>query len=298
MKPDSKIRFLVAALAAIALLAGTGQAQAKKGTAPKKDNPTSAQEILLKADFLVACEKGNAQEVRKLLTSGVSPNSSRSSGASALTYAVAGKHTAVVKILLDAKADPNQTAFGLAPLFMAAESGDLETLRVLLKAGADVNQRLQAIDEDMKVRNGDTALIAAASMGVHAGVARALLAAGANVNAQADNGKTALIQAVASDNVEVVRVPLEAHPNLQLEMKPPEQIDALSLAVGKSNAGIVALLVNAGANVDVLIDGEVSLLEFAILSDQPEAAAILRKAGVKEPTQARLAELKQAATEP
>jgi len=258
----------------------------------------SVQAILKNADLLVACEKGNVAAVRKLLAEGVSPNATRSSGASALAYAVAGRHIEVVRLLLEARADPDRTSFGMTPLFLAAENGDLQTIEVLLKAGADVNARLQAVDKEMEVRNGDTALIAAASPKVSPAVARALLKAGADVNARADNGKTAVMQAVAAENVEVLRVLLDAKADTAARMEAPEEIDALTLAVGKSRADMVGMLIEAGADPHVRIDGVVSLLEFAILSDQKDTAEQLRKAGVAEPSDERIAELRKAAAEP
>lgn len=258
----------------------------------------SVQDILRNADLLVACEKGNLKEVKRLLGEGVSPNATRSSGASALAYAVAGRHTEVVRVLLEAKADPDRTSFGMTPLFLAAENGDLETTEVLLKAGADVNARLRAVDKEMEVRNGDTALMAAASPKVSPAVARALIKAGADVNARADNGKTAVMQAVAAENVEVLKVLLEAKADTSAKMEAPEEIDALTLAVGESRPDMVRMLIAAGADPNVLIDGVVSLLEFAILSDQKDIAEQLRKAGVAEPSAERIEQLRQAAAEP
>jgi ankyrin repeat protein len=106
------------------------------------------------------------------------------------------------------------------------------------------------------------------------------------------------MQAVVSENIAVLKVLLDAKADVKGTMAAPEEIDALSLAVGKSRADMVKLLLAAGADPMVRIDGEVSLLEFAILSEQPEVAALLRKAGVPEPSKARIAELKKAASEP
>lgn len=297
MPEARRIRTGTLLLIAAALSLSAPLALAGKKPEPA-DQASAIQSILRNADLLVACESGNAIEVRKLLGEGVDPNARRNSGATALSYAVAGRHTEVVRALLDAKADPNRTSFGLAPLFLAAENGDVENIKLLLKAGANVNEPLKAVDEDMKVRNGDTALIASASPGVSPAATQALLAAGANVDSKAENGKTAVMQAVASENVAVLKVLLEAKADVKGKMAAPEEIDALTLAVGKGRADMVKLLIAAGADAMVKIDDEVSLLEFAILSEQPEVAALLRKAGVPEPSKARIAELREAATEP
>ena len=71
-----------------------------------------------------------------------------------------------------------------------------------------------------------------------------------------------------------------------------------SNAVGKSNADMVTMLIDAGADPTVKMDDEVTLLEFAILSEQPAVAAKLRKAGLPEPGAERIKALRKAATEP
>jgi ankyrin repeat protein len=282
----------VLALAAVMLAA------VPAGAATKSKADSSGYESILKnADLLTACEKGDALAVRKLLGEGVSPNAARTSGASALTYAIAGRHIEVVRLLLEAKADPNRTSLGMPPLFLASEKGDVKTVELLLRHGASVNARLDAIDEELKVRNGDTALIASAAPGISSATARLLIKIGADVNARAENGKTAVIQAVASENLDVLKALLEAKADVRARMEPPEAIDALSLAVGKGRADMVEVLIAAGADVTVKLDDEVTLLEFAILSESPEVAARLRKAGLKDPSKDRIAALKKAAQE-
>ncbi len=290
------LRSSVAVLACVAALLAAIPAAAATKSAPKAES-SSYQSILKNADLLAACEKGDALEVRRLLGEGVNPNASRSSGANALTYAIAGRHTEVVRLLLEAKADPNRASLGMAPLFLASEKGDVKTVELLLKHGADVNARLAAVDEEMRVRNGDTALIASAATGISSATARLLIKAGADVNARAENGKTAVIQAVASENLDVLKALVEAKADVRARMEPPEAIDALSLAVGKSRADMVEVLIAAGADVNVKLDDEVTLLEFAILAESPEVASRLRKAGLKDPSRERIAALKKAAQE-
>ena len=277
--------------------AAPAKAPAPKLTMPSDEDLSLAKGILRNADFLVACENGDSVEVRRYIKEGIDPNVARSSGATALSYAVAGRHSDVVKLLLDAKADPNRDSFGLLPLFQAAENGDLASVKSLLAAGAKVNAPLHAVDEDLKAREGDTALMACGSPTGKASVVKALVAAGGDVNQKAKNGKTAVMQAVAAENVEVLRALVESKADVTVRMPPPEDMDALTIAVGKRRADLVKLLLDAGADPEVRLDGEVRMLEFALLSDQPDVAALLRKAGAKEPDPARLAELKRQAQE-
>ncbi|HEY2773530.1 MAG TPA: ankyrin repeat domain-containing protein [Candidatus Binatia bacterium] len=286
-----------------AVLVAAGPASADRAPVelpvPKPEDLSAARTILRDADLLLECEKGNAEEVKKLLANGIDANAARSTGATALGYAIAGRHADVAALLLEFKADPNKTSAGLAPLVMAAENGDVATVQLLLQHGAKVDAPLHAVDEQLKAREGDTALMAAASQTGAPAVVRALLAAGADINARAANGKTALIQAVAADNVAVLKALLEAKPDLELRLVDDDaDLDALTLAVGKSKPEMVSMLLDAGADATVKMDDEVTLLEFAVLSGQQQVAARLRKAGLAEPSAARLAELRKEAREP
>ena len=302
--PDFPVRLAFVAVLSLLLVAphsvvAATKPPAKSLPAPKPEEISEVKRILAGADLLVACEEGNTAKVRQLIKEGVDPNSSRTSGANALLYATAGRHSDIVSVLLDAKADANHTSAGLSPLFLASENGDIDTVKLLLRAGADVNASLHAVDEDLKPREGDTPLIAASSSTGTAAVVKALLGAGADVNASAANGKTAVMQAVAAGNTNVLRALLDAKPKLSARMTDEDSdFDALTLAVGKSNADMVTMLIDAGADPTVKMDDEVTLLEFAILSEQPAVAAKLRKAGLPEPGAERIKALRKAATEP
>src|SRR5262245_19635921 len=66
-----------------------------------------------------------------------------SSPASLLRWACGGSHTGIVEALLKAGANPNfsnrvvEDSSGESALMISAECGDLKTMEVLLKAGAD-----------------------------------------------------------------------------------------------------------------------------------------------------------------
>ena len=85
-------------------------------------------------------------------------------------------------------------------LHEAAKKKDVEAVKVLLKAGADVNAR----DKD-----GGTPLYAAVFWG-HVELVKLLLEAGANVNAKGIGGDTPLHLAAIQGNVGAVKVLREA----------------------------------------------------------------------------------------
>ena len=100
-------------------------------------------------------------------------------GVDLLSWAALGGAAAAVRLLLDRGADADAGA-----LHAAAAGGQLELVRLLLDAGADVDRR----DPDTGRAPLHAAVAAGAGRDV-AGVVRALLAAGADVNATTTTGR-------------------------------------------------------------------------------------------------------------
>ena len=77
--------------------------------------------------------------------------------ATSLHSAAAGRHTRIVKMLLDLGADPNvREQGGFTPLHAAAQNGDVDTIRVLLLGGADLTLKSQdgKIAQDIAMEAG------------------------------------------------------------------------------------------------------------------------------------------------
>lgn len=103
----------------------------------------------------------------------------------------------VVQELLKGGANPNVRHGGAALVegsFWGPEH--LEIVKLLLDAGADINQTSSA---------GWTPLIAAAAPGNRPNLVDFLLSRGANVNLKSEEGRTALIYAVRHENKAVFR---------------------------------------------------------------------------------------------
>ena len=181
--------------------------------------------------LMTASRTGSADAVRSLLAHGADVTAREGShGQTALMWAVAQRHHAVVLTLLEhgagiadrstvypqvisssGNADPSGVydieQGGYTPLLFAARQGALESARLLVAAGADVNDAAPM---------GTSTLVVAALSGQGA-VATFLLEQGADPNA-ADAGYTALHAAVLRSDVELVTALLAhgADPNPHL----------------------------------------------------------------------------------
>ena len=153
---------------------------------------------------LMDCARTGATEaVAALLAAGADPNTAESNkGQTPLMWAAAGGHAEITQMLIQHGADitaatkpstdrvPNTcrtcewkpSPGGFTALMFAARSGDLETARVLLGAGADINEAT--------AEYGNPLVIATASG--HEDIALFLLAAGADHDSSDENGVTAL----------------------------------------------------------------------------------------------------------
>ena len=107
---------------------------------------------------------------------------------------------AAVQRDLASKIDPNTTVGGDPVLFAAVRGGHLEVVQALLKAGADVNAKDEAL--------GYTALMTAA--GMHNDLIKPLVAAGADLEARGKAGQTALMNAVTLDDPDTVQALIDA----------------------------------------------------------------------------------------
>jgi ankyrin repeat protein len=194
-------------------------------------------------------------------------------------------HLEYIKFLLDHGANPNaqakdntltRTIFtmqwftedGATPLVRAAQSSDLELLKLLLAYHADPL---------MKTNHGDTALTAAAGIGWVDGVTyersrkenvetvKFLLELGLDPNAANDDGRTPLMLAAAKGRTEVIQLLVDHGAKLDTRDKGSRDTDTLVSKI-------------AGHTWEAL-DYADGLVRFGVQSAvaHPEAAALLRK---------------------
>ena len=240
--------------------------------------------------LMTAARTGSAGAVSALLGHGADANAREArAGQTALMWAVSQRHPAVVRALIAAGADvrartrvrsvatassPRTGAAegvsvidegGFTALLFAARQGDLASARLLLAAGADVNDTAPA---------GTSALVVAAHSG-HGTLAAWLLEQGADPNG-AGAGYTALHAAILRGDADLVSALLShgADPNARLKNGSPHarygKFFALEmrltgatpffLAAKYAQAGIMRRLGAAGADPRAGLAGGVTPL--------------------------------------
>ena len=239
--------------------------------------------------LLMSCARtGSVAAVRALVAGGAEVNAREpTENQTALMWAVAERHPAVVKLLLDSGADlharsrvrrkvisrrlqselkygelgrsygtdAEETRIGgFTPLLFAARQGDRDSARLLLAKGADVNDTAP---------DGTSALVVATHSG-HGTLAIFLLDRGANPNA-AEAGYTALHAAVLTGDLDLVEALLahEARPDAQVTLATRVTRNGQVLMLGEHLLGatpfalaakfidvdIMRVLADAGADV-------------------------------------------------
>ena len=208
--------------------------QAGVSSAPTKVSVTPSASAEALRD---AAERGDAEEVNRLLAAGVPIDAATETGVTALHNAACEGHVAVVKVLLDkgANVDPKSTKNYMTPLHLAAMKGHHTVAMALLAAKADVSARTDT---------GTAPLGFAAAFG-HRAVVAVLLVNGADVNAKDAAGMAALAGAAGTAQNDVVALLLEHEADINA--KDGKGLTALDWAIlGKNDPDTVALLNKRG----------------------------------------------------
>jgi len=201
-------------------------------------------------------------------------------------------------------ANANANANANTKLFAACESGDLEQVKTLVEAGADVNatnpenrhplhlatnnnhvhivQYLLSKGADVNGKNKDTettALILAAAYGFY-DIAKALIEAGADVNQQSKMS-CPLRAASILGHLDVVKLLVESGADINMITGQKESYDATALiaASEKGKIDVVNYLLSKGADVNIKGLSETPAIIFACKNGHFDVVKSLVEAG-------------------
>jgi ankyrin repeat protein len=155
---------------------GPASAQAGKATLNRGSNTLSAEDLsrrFLTHELQKACYRGDMDKMRSAVLMGANPNAIDSQGYAPLHISALQpwisptesngqknrRQYKYVQFLLSNSANPNvQSKTGKTPLMLAALAGDLETVKLLVESGADVNAEdyfgSNALNYAMDMSNG------------------------------------------------------------------------------------------------------------------------------------------------
>ncbi len=186
-----------------------------------------------------------------------------------LTFALWNQDIKTVELLLEAKANPNHIDDnGWTLLHVAAFINNVSTIKLLLKYGANINQRTKQLKQ--------TSLYSAL-LNKKFSAFYALLDAGAYHSYLSLNNAGVSPLIIASENgyEEVVDRLIQKKANLNIQMN--NQLSALYLAAQNGHTGVVKKLVQAHADVNVAYQNTTPLM-IAISNNKEEIAHFLIEA--------------------
>jgi len=187
-------------------------------------------------DILKGASNNETALVIDLLRRGMDVNTVDPQGTSLLMFAARFGNVELLEFLLNNRASVlKQNKYGDTALMLAAIGGHLEAVRRLVAAGAPLD-------------HPGWSPLAYASFEGHTDVIQFLAEQGADVDAQADNGMTALMIAARNGHFAAAKVLLAA--GADPDIVDQDDQSALDLAQKSGNSQIVDLLRQAGAVED------------------------------------------------
>ena len=184
-------------------------------------------------DLLRAAEFGDAKSVEQSIGRGMDPNTADPKGNTLLIIAAREGHREVVMTLVRRKANANRrNQYGDTALMLASLRGDREIARMLIEFG------------NAEVKHSGWAPIHYAAFQDRADMIRYLVAKGADKDALAPNGYTALMLAARGGHTDAARALLQE--DVDINVRSPDGNTALRIARQRKNNQVAELLERAG----------------------------------------------------
>lgn len=239
--------------------------QAQAAQAPDASASTAAKRS---PELFQAIGMGDTGAVKALLARGVDPNSQNTLGMSALQIAAMTGNLEVIRALLGAGAEVNHRSMFGTPLSFAAYDGHAEVMQLLLTKGANLASG----------RPDQLTTLMIASRAGNVPVIQELLKRKADVSASDNHGSTALSHAARNGKAEAVETLIQAGANV--DAADVDGWTPLMHAAVNGHAEIVELLLKKGAKVNARDkQGRTALLLAANFGDHPAAVRALLKGG-------------------
>ena len=155
--------------------------------------------IKLNDEIIEAAKKGKRRKIQKLINQGVYVDIKDKNGMTPLVYSAYKGYPQIVKILAKAGAEIDLKTNNYlkdTPLILAAREDNLGTVKVLLIAGSD---------HSIQNTYGNNALMEAASEG-HLKIVKKLIENQVDINVANNNGRTALMLAAQAGHLDIVEL--------------------------------------------------------------------------------------------
>lgn len=230
----------------------------------------------------LAARSGSLECVKLLVESGADLWRMEFAGRTALGNAV--NHPEILAYLIDqgAEVDPN---FGQRkPLYWAAEAGALESIKLLLEAGAALEDEPKALLEDPErnawggYQRGQSPL-AAAVREEQPEALRFLLDYAQRNQLDVSRGKgEALRSAARTGSIECANMLIDAGVDLDL-LSSPLKMSALMMASSDGDTEMVSFLVENGADLSIADEHGWTALHWAVVSEELESVKTLLELG-------------------